>query len=83
MLLGAPDRVASVSTPTATGVDAQTSMVFGYPSGAQALITTALDARTANNASITGTKGRIDAPHWTGGTQPLRMCKLDGSGREP
>jgi predicted dehydrogenase len=79
MLLGTPDRVAALSTPTVTGVDAQTSMVFGYPSGAQALINTALDARTANTASITCANGRIDMPHWTGGTLPLRFCKLDGS----
>jgi predicted dehydrogenase len=78
MLLGTPDRVAAISTPTVTGVDAQTSMVFGYPNGAQALINTALDARTANTAVITCTKGRVEIPHWTGGTMPLRFCKLDG-----
>lgn len=79
MLLGTPDRIAAMSTPTATGVDAQTSMVFGYPTGAQALINTALDARTANSAVITCSKGRIEMPHWTGGMMPLRLCKLDGS----
>lgn len=81
MLLGTPDRIAAVSTPTVTGVDAQTSMVFGYPNGAQALLSTALDARTANTASITCTEGRIDIPHWAGGTMPLRFCRLDGSGQ--
>lgn len=78
MLLGTPDRVAAFATPAVTGVDAQTSAVFGYPSGAHALITTSLDSRTANTASITGTKGRIDMPHWTGGEQPLRLSLLDG-----
>lgn len=79
MLLGTPDRVAAFATPAVTGVDAQTSAVFGYPSGAHALITTSLDTRTANTASITGTKGRIDVPHWASGMQPMRMCKLDGT----
>lgn len=79
MLLGTPDRVAAFATPAVTGVDAQTSAVFGYPSGAHALITTSLDSRTANTVSITGTKGRIDMPHWTGGEQPLRLSLLDGT----
>jgi predicted dehydrogenase len=81
MLMGTPDRVTAMSTPTATGVDAQTSALFGYPNGAQALINTALDLRTANTAVITCTKGRIEVPHWTGGTQPMRVCHLDGSGK--
>lgn len=79
MLLGTPDRVAAVSTPAVTGVDAQTSMVFGYPDGAQALINTAMDARTANTAMITCTEGRIEIPHWASGAMPLRFCKIDGS----
>lgn len=79
MLLGTPDRVSAVSTPAVTGVDAHTSAVFGYPGGAHALITTALDARTANTASITGTKGRIDVPHWPVGNVPLELSMLNGS----
>ncbi len=38
MVLGTPSRVASMSSPAFTGVDAQTSMVFGYESGAQAVL---------------------------------------------
>jgi predicted dehydrogenase len=79
MLLGTPDRIAALATPAVTGVDAQTSAVFGYASGAQALVTTALDARTANTASITGTKGRIDIVDWADGRVPLRLTLLDGT----
>ena len=82
MLLGTPDRVAAMSTPAVTGVDAQTSMVFGYQSGAHALITTTLDARTPNMASITCAKGRIEMPQWTAGMQPLRLCRLDGTSED-
>lgn len=81
MLMGTPDRVEALATKTATGVDAQTSMVFGYPNGAHALITTALDVRTANTAFITCANGRIEAPQWTGGTQPMRVCLLDGTSK--
>jgi predicted dehydrogenase len=79
MLLGAPERVAAFARTAVTGVDAQTSAVFGYASGAHALITTALDARTANTASITGTAGRIDVPHYAGGNGALELSLLDGT----
>ncbi len=79
MLLGTPDRVAVFATQAVTGVDAQTSAVFGYRSGAQALISTALDARTANTASITGTKGRIDIADWADGRLPAKLTLLDGT----
>jgi predicted dehydrogenase len=81
MVMGTPDRIVALSTPAVTGVDAQTSAVFGYPNGAQALITTALDARTVNGASITGTEGRIDVPHYAGGAAPLELTLLDGTGK--
>lgn len=79
MLLGTPDRVAAFASPAVTGVDAQTSAVFGYPNGAHALISTALDARTANTASITGTKGRIDIVDWADGRLPVKLSLLDGT----
>lgn len=79
MLLGTPDRVAAFATPAVTGVDAQTSAVFGYPGGAHALVTTALDSRTANTASITGTKGRIDIVDWADGRLPAKLTLLDGT----
>src|SRR4051794_41162645 len=39
MVLGTPDRIASIVDPAFTGVDAQTSMLFGYEGGAQAVRT--------------------------------------------
>lgn len=79
MLLGTPDRVAAFATPAVTGVDAQTSAIFGYPGGAHALVTTALDSRTSNTASITGTKGRIDLVDWADGRLPAKLTLLDGT----
>ena len=51
MVLGAPSRIVSMSDPAFTGVDAQTSMVFGYDSGAQALLTCTLRAKTPTRAA--------------------------------
>ncbi|WP_081655815.1 Gfo/Idh/MocA family protein [Amycolatopsis vancoresmycina] len=60
MVLGAPERVAAMASPAFTGVDAQTSMLFGYASGAQAVLTCTLSAVSPTTASIVGTDGRIE-----------------------
>ncbi|MGW4061040.1 Gfo/Idh/MocA family protein [Amycolatopsis sp. NPDC004747] len=60
MVLGPPERVAAMTTPAFTGVDAQTSMLFGYASGAQAVLTCTLSAVTPTTASIAGTEARIE-----------------------
>jgi predicted dehydrogenase len=60
MVLGAPDRIVAISDPAFTGVDAQTSMLFGYRSGAQAVLTCTLRAKSPTTASIVGTDARIE-----------------------
>ena len=45
MVLGTPSRIVSMSHLAFTGVDAQTSMLFGYDSGAQAVLTCTLRAK--------------------------------------
>ncbi|MFF1609446.1 Gfo/Idh/MocA family protein [Amycolatopsis sp. NPDC058278] len=60
MILGPPARVAAMATPAFTGVDAQTSMLFGYASGAQAVLTCTLSAVSPTTASIVGTDARIE-----------------------
>jgi len=60
MVLGKPDRIVSLMTPAFTGVDGQTSMIFGYASGAQALLTCTSSARTPTAAVISGTEARIE-----------------------
>jgi predicted dehydrogenase len=60
MVLGTPDRIAAVIDPAFTGVDAQTSMAFGYASGAQAVLTCTLRAKSPTRASIVGTDARIE-----------------------
>ncbi len=60
MVLGEPDSIIASSQPTASGVDAQTSMIFSYFTGEQAIMTTTLKVRTPCTAQIIGTKGRIN-----------------------
>jgi predicted dehydrogenase len=60
MVLGRPDRITALIDPAFTGVDAQTSMVFGYARGAQAVLSCTLAAKSATRASIVGTEARIE-----------------------
>ncbi len=60
MVLGRPDRIVSMSDPAFTGVDAQTSMLLGYDSGAQAVLTCTLRGKSPTRASIVGTDARIE-----------------------
>jgi predicted dehydrogenase len=60
MILGPPDRMAIMIDPAFTGVDGQTSMLFGYRSGAQAVLTCTSAARSPTRAAIVGTDARIE-----------------------
>jgi len=60
MVLGTPRRIMTMSDPAFTGVDAQTSMLFGYDSGAQAVLTCTLRAQSPTRAAIVGTEARVE-----------------------
>lgn len=66
MLLGEPATVQAVSTPAPTGVDANTGILFGYASGAVALLHCGFLAETPQTATVTGTSGWIEVagPFW-------------------
>ena len=59
-VFGAPTAIHASATMTATGVDAQTTMIFEYAGNQRALMITALDARGPNTTTVTGTEGRIE-----------------------
>lgn len=64
-ILGTPQRVAVLSAPDATGVDAQTSVLLEHAGGRHAVLTTTFDATTPNRASISGADARIEIePIW-------------------
>ena len=46
--------------PAFTGVDGQTSMLFGYASGSQAILTCTSAAQSPTRAAIVGTDARIE-----------------------
>jgi predicted dehydrogenase len=78
MVLGTPSSIQAQAVPAFTGVDAQDSIVFGYPSGAQALLHTTLESATPCRAWIGGTDGHIDIePTWYAATG-FTMRTLDG-----
>jgi len=60
MLLGAPESIVALIEPAFTGVDGQTSMLFGYDSGAQAVLSCTLSAKSSTRAAIVGTEARIE-----------------------
>ena len=60
MVLGAPDRVLALADPAFTGVDAQTSILLGYESGAHAVLNCTLRGKGTTRAAIVGTEGRIE-----------------------
>ena len=60
MVLGAPDRIASLSTPAPDGGDEMTSMVFGYRSGAQAVLNCSIAGKSPTRAAIVGSEARIE-----------------------
>jgi predicted dehydrogenase len=60
MVLGKPDRIVTLIDPAFTGVDGQTSMLFGYASGAQAVLTCTLAAKSPTRGAIVGTDARIE-----------------------
>lgn len=60
MVLGTPDRIVALVDAAFTGVDGQTSMLFGYAGGAQAILTCTTYAKTPTRATIAGTDARIE-----------------------
>jgi predicted dehydrogenase len=60
MVLGRPERIVALVDPAFTGVDGQTSMLFGYAGGAHAVLTCTSRAKSPTAATIVGTDGRIE-----------------------
>jgi predicted dehydrogenase len=59
-VLGAPDTVIAHATMTDTGVDRETAIILGYPSGAHAVLQIQMSGTGPNRAAIVGTEGRIE-----------------------
>jgi predicted dehydrogenase len=79
LVLGVPTRITAVSSPAFTGVDATTSMIFQYDSGAHAVLTTTLLAASGNPAAIYGTAARIEIDGWFYTPTAFRVIARDGA----
>lgn len=62
LVLGMPAEVRAWARLTPEGVDENTGVLLGYPSGAVAALTCSLIGGTRNAATITGRAGRIELP---------------------
>ncbi|WP_460775702.1 Gfo/Idh/MocA family protein [Microbacterium sp. GXF7504] len=63
--LGAPDTVEARGIRSSTGVDAQSTVVLGHESGAQAVLTTSLLVGSPGRAGISGAAAHLDLdPAW-------------------
>jgi predicted dehydrogenase len=78
MVLGAPSRITAVSDPAFTGVDATTSAILQYPSGAHAVLTTTLRGASNNPAAIYGTEARLELDGWFYTPTSFRVISRDG-----
>jgi len=78
MVLGAPSEIQSMITPAFTGVDGQTSMLFRYESGAHAVLTCTLAAKSPTRAAIVGTLARIEVEGDFYAPSRLTLISRDG-----
>jgi predicted dehydrogenase len=78
-VLGEPSRVSAISTPTATGVDALTSVLLGWPDGEQAMLSFQLDAAGWNGAVIVGTEARVELDGLFFAPTRFRVIASDGT----
>ncbi len=79
MVLGAPSTVTAVGSRAFTGVDATTSIVLTYGSGAQSALTTTLSAAGPNRAAIVGTEARIEIDPVFYSPSSFTLTRRDGS----
>ena len=65
-VLGSPSAVTARGALAPTGVDAQAALLLSSPGGAQALLSTTLNAATPEKSVIAGSRARIevDSPFW-------------------
>jgi predicted dehydrogenase len=82
MVLGTPSVVKAVSDPTVTGVDMQTSVLLQHPGGAQAVLTSTMEAVSPVSAVIVGTKARIEIDTVWYRPTTFRLITADGETTE-
>jgi predicted dehydrogenase len=79
MILGNPTSITSTAVMTEQGVDAQTSMIFTYDTGAQAVLTTTMIEQTPCRAVVAGLHGWLEIDRTFYNPASLRVVLNDGS----
>ena len=79
MILGNPTSITSSAVMTDKGVDAQTSMIFSYSNGAQAVLTTTMVEQTPCRAVVAGLNGWLEIDRTFYNPASMRVVQNDGS----
>ncbi len=77
-VFGAPTTVHAISSPTATGVDRQTAILFGYGDGQQAVMHTASDTMGPNTAAVIGVDAWVEIDSVWYNPTSMRVIDPDG-----
>jgi predicted dehydrogenase len=79
MILGNPAHITSKAVMTEKGVDAQTSMIFTYNNGAQAVLTTTMIEQTPCRAVVAGLNGWLEIDRTFYNPAAMRVVLNDGT----
>ena len=79
MILGNPTKITASAVMTEKGVDAQSSMIFDYPNGAQAILNTTMIAQTPCRAMIAGKNGWLEIDRVFYAPANIRVTLFDGT----
>lgn len=79
MVLGSPSKITASAAFTPEGVDSQTTAIFDYESGAQAILTANMIVKSPCRAVISGTLGRIEIDQTFYSPAPMRVVLNDDS----
>ena len=79
MILGNPISITSSAVMTDKGVDAQTSMIFNYDNGAQAILTTTMIEQTPCRAVVAGLDGWLEIDRTFYNPASMRVISNDGT----
>jgi predicted dehydrogenase len=82
MVLGKPDSITSSATFTDKGVDASSTAIFNYSSGAQAILTSTMMVSTPCRATICGTLGKVEIDRTFYNPASMRVIMHDGTTTE-
>jgi predicted dehydrogenase len=82
LVLGSPAHITARAVMTDRGVDAQTSAIFDYNNGAQAIINTTMIAQTPCRAVVSGLLGRLEIDRTFYNPASMRVVLSDGTTSE-